>query len=87
MKTNLKKLRAAAAILGAHGGKSGVGKCKARTSEQARAAAVARWAKRDAIAEILAAIHERLAAIHERRSGGEARCSDHGEGENDLTEK
>jgi hypothetical protein len=33
----------AAAALGSKGGKSGTGKAKARTSEQARAAAYARW--------------------------------------------
>lgn len=36
----------AAVALGKLGGKAGTGKAKARTSEQARAAVMARWAKR-----------------------------------------
>ena len=32
-----------AALLGSAGGKAGTGKAKARTSEQARAAVLARW--------------------------------------------
>ena len=35
----------AAAALGKKGGKAGTGKAKARTTEQARAAAQARWKK------------------------------------------
>ena len=35
----------AAAVLGRKGGKAGKGAAKARTTEQARAAALARWAK------------------------------------------
>lgn len=35
----------AAVALGRLGGKAGIGKSKARTSEQARAAVFARWAK------------------------------------------
>ena len=42
----------AAKTLGAKGGKSGRGKAKARTSEQARAAAQARWAKRQPKSEM-----------------------------------
>lgn len=37
------KLKQAAAALGSKGGKAGRGKAKARTAEQARAAAFARW--------------------------------------------
>lgn len=37
------KLNKAAAALGSKGGKAGTGKAKARTPEQARAAAYARW--------------------------------------------
>ncbi|MEY2410649.1 MAG: hypothetical protein QOF48_3319 [Verrucomicrobiota bacterium] len=36
----------AAQALGRLGGKAGTGKAKARTSEQARAAVMVRWAKR-----------------------------------------
>ena len=36
----------AAVALGRLGGKAGKGKAKARTTEQCRAAALARWAKR-----------------------------------------
>ena len=43
MTTN-KKCRAAV-MLGRLGGKAGTGKSKARTSEQARAASLVRWAK------------------------------------------
>ena len=39
------KLNYAAQLLGRKGGKSGAGKSKARTSDQARAAAMARWNK------------------------------------------
>lgn len=42
----------AAKTLGAKGGKSGRGKAKARTSEQARAAANARWEKERANEEM-----------------------------------
>jgi hypothetical protein len=38
-------LKRAAQMLGRLGGKSGTGKAKARTSEQARAAVMARWNK------------------------------------------
>ena len=38
----------AAVALGALGGKAGRGKAKARTPEQARKAAIARWAKEKA---------------------------------------
>lgn len=41
-----------AAALGSKGGKAGRGKAKARTSEQARAAAQARWAKRQPKSEM-----------------------------------
>ena len=34
------------ATIGRKGGQSGRGKCKARTAEQARKAALARWVKR-----------------------------------------
>lgn len=34
-----------AVILGRRGGKAGRGKCKARTTKQARAAVLARWEK------------------------------------------
>lgn len=40
------KLNEAAAALGSKGGKAGTGKAKARTPEQARAAAQSRWDKR-----------------------------------------
>lgn len=40
-----KKKNAAAVALGSLGGKAGSGAAKARTSEQARAAVRARWAK------------------------------------------
>jgi hypothetical protein len=40
-----KKLNRAAQALGRLGGKAGTGKAKARTSEQARAAVMARWNK------------------------------------------
>lgn len=36
------------ASIGSKGGKAGTGKSKARTPEQARKAALARWAKRKA---------------------------------------
>ena len=36
----------AAVILGRLGGKAGTGQAKARTTEQARAAAMARWGKK-----------------------------------------
>ena len=39
------KLNRAAQALGRLGGKAGTGKAKARTSEQARAAVMARWNK------------------------------------------
>jgi hypothetical protein len=39
------KLNRAAQMLGRLGGKAGTGKAKARTSEQARAAVMARWNK------------------------------------------
>ena len=39
----------AAQALGRLGGKAGRGRSKARTSEQARAAALARWAKRKSL--------------------------------------
>jgi hypothetical protein len=39
------KISRAAQILGRMGGKAGTGKSKARTSEQARAAVLARWNK------------------------------------------
>ena len=42
----MKKKNPHAAALGKTGGKAGRGAAKARTSEQARAAAQARWAKR-----------------------------------------
>lgn len=40
-----KKKNPAAVALGRLGGKAGTGKAKARTSEQARAAVMVRWAK------------------------------------------
>jgi hypothetical protein len=39
--------REAARVLGRKGGKAGKGKSKARTSEQARKAALARWEKEE----------------------------------------
>lgn len=42
------KLNKAAAALGSKGGKAGTGKAKARTPEQASAAANARWQNRNA---------------------------------------
>jgi hypothetical protein len=42
MKSEISKYLAS---IGARGGKSGIGKAKARTKAQARAAAKARWAK------------------------------------------
>lgn len=41
----LKKKNPHAVILGRRGGKAGVGKVKARTSEQARKASLSRWQK------------------------------------------
>jgi len=42
----------AAVALGRLGGKAGRGRAKARTSEQARAAAQARWAKRKSLKRV-----------------------------------
>lgn len=42
----MKRKNPAAVALGRLGGKAGTGSAKARTSEQARAAVLARWAKR-----------------------------------------
>jgi hypothetical protein len=42
------KVNNAAKLLGKLGGKAGTGKSKARTSEQARAAVMARWNKQGA---------------------------------------
>jgi hypothetical protein len=42
------KKNPAAVALGRRGGKAGTGQAKARTTEQARAAAQARWQKRKA---------------------------------------
>jgi hypothetical protein len=42
---HIKRMNRAAQQLGRLGGKAGKGKSKARTTEQARAAALARWSK------------------------------------------
>ena len=53
-----------AAALGRKGGKAGTGKAKARTTEQARAAASARWDKRRA--EIAACFDSEAKELRER---------------------
>jgi len=45
MKSTSEKKNSAAAKFGRMGGRAGVGKCKARTSDQARAAVLVRWAR------------------------------------------
>lgn len=45
MKTTNTPLKNAAAAMGRKGGKAGTGKAKARTSDQARKAALVRWSK------------------------------------------
>lgn len=54
-----KAVRLAASLFGRMGGRAGVGVAKARSAEQARAAANARWAKSHQVsAEIRAALKE-----------------------------
>lgn len=60
----------AAAALGSKGGKAGTGKAKARTPDQARAAAQARWDKRaDKLAQAAAKAAAEIAGDFHAASG------------------